>query len=96
MIFNTVDEFRAARNIVLAATDFLMLPDIDLSFHDKAELISYRRILREILTSINDSNVSLTEFPTNPHLSMKLGLTVEDVIAKAGVTNITGSLADKV
>jgi hypothetical protein len=60
----TLEELRVQRNLLLSASDYLMLPDINMGFSEREDLIAYRLILRDLPVTISDENLTKGILPT--------------------------------
>lgn len=58
------DFIRTLRNSLLAATDFLMMPDVEISDKDKKEITQYRKLLRNLTDEELFPFVELPKVPT--------------------------------
>jgi hypothetical protein len=61
--FTTLAELRAARNLLLQKTDFLMLPDLPLTAEEKTAVLIYRQSLRDVLAGVTEETVSTVTLP---------------------------------
>lgn len=75
MTYTTLEELRIDRNSILAKTDFLMLPDIEMLEADRIVLTDYRALLRDFPSRYTDETVSEAVIPNipEPSLAAKLG-----------------------
>lgn len=69
-IYTSIEELRVARDLQLARTDYLLLPDHKLSDTGRALILIYRQNLRDITSMYNDENIETAIIQPTPTRDM--------------------------
>jgi hypothetical protein len=77
----TISTLRKTRNKLLAATDFLLLPDVLGEESDKTAALAYRVMLRDLLTGITTDEMADAVVMPLPeeNIAKMLGISLDPV-----------------
>jgi hypothetical protein len=77
----TISTLRTTRNKLLAATDFLLLPDVLGEESDKTAALAYRVMLRDLLTGITTDEMADAVVMPLPeeNIAKMLGISLDPV-----------------
>lgn len=72
----TIETIRNERNILLAASDYLLLPDTNLNTAEYEDVLAYRIMLRDTMSGMTEEMAANHQFvkPTNPRVRAMLNI----------------------